>query len=150
MWAPSGSWTDNKGFPFFSLIINFLKIFSDLTFLMSAVRFFHSFKNHICEEGGAHLRISFWHLLMNFEKPKKSEFWKNETTFFWRYHFTPCVPKTTIIWGTVLEIQSETKFFWHFGSFFALYPPTPLPPTLITQKTKILKKWKKHLKMSSF
>ena len=27
-----------------------------------------------CEEGGAHLRISFWHLLMNFEKPKKSEF----------------------------------------------------------------------------
>ena len=22
-------------------------------------------KSHICEEGGAHLRISFWHLLMN-------------------------------------------------------------------------------------
>ena len=31
-------------------------------------------KSHTCEEGGAHLRISFWHLLMNFEKPKKSEF----------------------------------------------------------------------------
>ena len=29
------------------------------------------------EEGGTHVRISFWHLLMNFEKPKKSEFWKN-------------------------------------------------------------------------
>ena len=25
-------------------------------------------------EGGGHLRISFWHSLMNFEKPKKSEF----------------------------------------------------------------------------
>ena len=29
---------------------------------------------HTCEEGGAHLRISFWHLLINFEKPEKSEF----------------------------------------------------------------------------
>ena len=31
-------------------------------------------KSHKCEEGGANLGISFWHLLMNFEKPKKSEF----------------------------------------------------------------------------
>ena len=31
-------------------------------------------KSHTCEEGGAHLRISFWHLLMNFEKPEKLEF----------------------------------------------------------------------------
>ena len=30
--------------------------------------------SHTCEEGEAHLRISFWHLLMSFEKPKKSEF----------------------------------------------------------------------------
>ena len=35
-------------------------------------------KSNTCEEGGAHVRISFWHLLMNFEKPKKSEFGKNE------------------------------------------------------------------------
>ena len=31
-------------------------------------------KSHKCEEGGAHLRISFWHLLMNSAKPEKSEF----------------------------------------------------------------------------
>ena len=31
-------------------------------------------KSNTCEEGGVHHRISFWHLLMNFEKPKKSEF----------------------------------------------------------------------------
>ena len=31
-------------------------------------------KSHTSEEDGAHLRISFWDLLMNFEKPKKSEF----------------------------------------------------------------------------
>ena len=37
--------------------------------------------------------------------------------------FYTCVPKTTIIWGTVPEIQSETNFFCHFGPFFALYLP---------------------------
>ena len=31
-------------------------------------------KSQTCEEGGAQLRISFWHLLMNFGKPEKSEF----------------------------------------------------------------------------
>ena len=30
--------------------------------------------SHTCEEGEAHLRISFWHLLMSLEKSKKSEF----------------------------------------------------------------------------
>ena len=25
-------------------------------------------KSHTCEEGGAHLSISFWHLLMNLKK----------------------------------------------------------------------------------
>ena len=31
-------------------------------------------KSHTCEEGGTHLRLSFWHLLINFERPQKSEF----------------------------------------------------------------------------
>ena len=31
-------------------------------------------KLHTCEEGGAHFRISFWPLLMSFEKPEKSDF----------------------------------------------------------------------------
>ena len=35
-------------------------------------------KSRTCEEGGGHFRNYFWHLLMNFEKPEKSEFWKNE------------------------------------------------------------------------
>ena len=25
-------------------------------------------KSHTCEEGGAHFRVSVWHLLMNFDK----------------------------------------------------------------------------------
>ena len=31
-------------------------------------------KLHTCEEVGEHLRISFWHLLMNFGKPEESDF----------------------------------------------------------------------------
>ena len=34
---------------------------------------FIKIKSHTYEEGGAHIRISFWHLLMSFEKPE-SEF----------------------------------------------------------------------------
>ena len=33
-------------------------------------------KSHTYEEGGAHLRISFWHLLMNFGKAKNQTFEK--------------------------------------------------------------------------
>ena len=97
-------------------------------------------KSYTCEEGGAHLRISFWHLLLNFEKPEKLEFWKNEKNLLEISSFYKCVPRTTIIWGTVPEIQNETNLFCHFGPFFALYHP---PPNLTTQKTKILKKMKK-------
>ena len=31
-------------------------------------------KSHTWEEGATHLRISFWHLLTNFEKAEKSDF----------------------------------------------------------------------------
>ena len=39
----------------------------------------------------------------------------------------------------------------NFVSFWSIFCPlTPSPPPLTTQKIKILKKWKKHLKISSF
>ena len=47
-----------------------------------------------------------------------------------------CVPKTTIIWGTVLEIWSETEFFIILG-IFSLF---------ITLTTLQIKVWKKHTK----
>ena len=38
--------------------------------------------------------------------------------------FYTSVPKTTIIWGTVPEIQSETdRIFYHFEPFFFPFPP---------------------------
>ena len=102
-------------------------------------------KSHTCEEGGAHLRISFCHLLI-FEKPEKSEFWKIKKNLLKISSFYTCVPKTTMIWGTVSEIRSETKCFCHVWPFSVLQPP--LPPTI--QKIKILKKWKRIWKCHHF
>ena len=39
--------------------------------------------------------------------------------------FYKCVPKTTIIWGTVSEIRSETEFFVILGNFNPLSPNNP-------------------------
>ena len=62
-------------------------------------------KNHTCEEGGAHIQISVWHLLMNLKKYllKKLLKWANKkcknfniyNVYFlkqlkkntWRYHY---------------------------------------------------------------
>ena len=44
-------------------------------------------------------------------------------------------------WDTQLD-----RIFFSFCAIFCTFTPTPLT----TQKTKILKKWKKHLEMSSF
>ena len=72
--------------------------------------------------------------IKTFEKKKR----KNLLEIFYT-----CEPKTTIIWGTVPEIQSE--------SFWVIFCPfNPLPIPLTTQKTKILKKWKKHQEIHHF
>ena len=84
------------------------------------------YKNHT---HGAHLRISFWHLFMNFEKSKKTEFRKNGKTNkkqtskqkYWRYHHSTHLyqkPQS----GTFPEIWSD-KIFLSFRPFFALYHP---------------------------
>ena len=63
-----------------------------------------------------------------FEKPKKSEYWKNkkllEISLFYK-----CIPETIIVWGTVPEIRSETNFL-SFWAIFCLHtpPPHPSPP----------------------
>ena len=54
--------------------------------------------------------------------------------------FYTCAPKITIMWCTVFDNSETDRIFGHFLNF---YPPSD-------QKIKILKKWKKHLEMSSF
>ena len=82
---------------------------------------------------------------MNFEKPEKSEFWKKEKK-------EKKIARDIMILHMCTKSQNHNEygvtqnFVVILGHFFALLPTTPLT----TPKTKILKKWKKHLEMSSF
>ena len=84
-----------------------------------------------------HIKITHmwrrWGTLLNFllafidellKNLKKQNFEKMKKKLLEISSFYTCVLKTTIIWGTVPEIWSETEFFCHFGSFFALFPPS--------------------------
>ena len=71
-------------------------------------------KSQTYEEGAAHLRISFWHLLMNFKNNyllKKLLKWANN------------VPQITIIWCMIFEIWGSTdRIFCRFRPCFLLLP----------------------------
>ena len=78
---------------------------------------------HIWRRWG-HLRVSFWHLLMNFEKPKKSEFWKNEKK----------IAGDIIILHMCTKNHNHVRYsFWDsewdkfFLSFWAIFGPLPTP-----------------------
>ena len=58
--------------------------------------------------------------------------------------FYTCVPKIKIIWCIVPEIWSMTQNFLWFWTVFCPFTE------LTTRKIKILKKWKKDLKILSF
>ena len=85
-------------------------------------------------------------------KIKIAHMWRRHTSEFlsgiswWTWKTTiyqkTSISKSTIIWAMVPETWSET-IFCHLGPFLPFYP-------LTTWKIKILKKWKKHLVMSSF
>ena len=74
-------------------------------------------KSHTNKEGGAHLRISSWHLLMNFKNLKNQNFekWKKKC---WRYHFSHVYQKP----------QSYEVHFLRYsvlGHFLPFYPSPP-------------------------
>ena len=73
------------------------------------------------------------HLPLKIQKIKFLKKWK---TMLEISSFYACVPKTTITWGSVPEIQSERYFLL---SWAILYPFTPL----LMPKIKIWKKCKK-------
>ena len=91
-------------------------------------------KSHTCEEGGAYL-TNFLLALMNFEKPKKSEFRKNEKSTRRCHRFKLVQQKTQSNDICLLRVQSATDpVFCHFGPIFALLPqywPQKLPADTI-------------------
>ena len=58
--------------------------------------------------------------------------------------FYTCLPRTTIIWGTVPELRSETNII--FLSFWAIFLPSCLPSNLKNQNFEKTKKllWRCH------
>ena len=96
----------------------------------------NKYKSHTCEEGGAHLRISFWHLLMNFEKPEKIRILKKFYKNCWRYHHFTHVYQKPHIWGTVSERRSETNFFVILGWFLPFTSPPNNPENQNYEKMK--------------
>ena len=68
----------------------------------------------------------FWHLLMSFEKPKKSEFWENEKNCWIYHHFTHVYQKPQPYEIQFLRYRVRQSF-WTFPP-----PPLcalPLPPS---------------------
>ena len=80
------------------------------------------YKNHT---HGARLRIFFWHLLMNFEKPKKSEISKKKKKN------TGDIIILHVCTKNYNQVQclryGVTQFFCHLGPLFALYPAFNTP-----------------------
>lgn len=81
-------------------------------------------KSHTCEESGEDFKIPFWHLLINFEKPEKSEYLKNEKNRWRHRHFTIVYQKPQSYENTVPKIQSETEFIVILGLFCPFTPAT--------------------------
>ena len=122
-------------------------------------------KSHTCKEGGAHLRISVWHLLMNL----KNKYLLKKTLL------SGPIKNLRILIFTMLHVKKKRKTpsdiiilhlctknlddmiysFWDIeydrmklvimGLSLLLYP-VPIK----TQKIWILKKWRKLLQISSF
>ena len=109
-------------------------------------------KSHTCEEGGAHLRISVWDLLMNLKNNylSKSGPTKNvRILIFTMLHFLKNIKKNIRYFTPVYQ-----KFWWYDPKFlrywvwlaeignYLSFLPFYLP-ALKTQKITILKKKKK-------
>ena len=91
--------------------------------------------------------FSFWDFFCPFtpltaQKIKIKKKWKNNLEISWFYK---CVPKIMIRWCMVPEIwcMRDVSYFSFWAIFFPFAP-------LTAQKTKILKKWKNPLEISSF
>ena len=83
----------------------------------------------------------FFALLPNSPKNQDFEKWKKHLEISLFYI---CVPKIMIRWCMVPEIRCEGCNYFSFWAIFCLFTPLTAP------KIKILKKWKKHLEISSF
>ena len=85
-------------------------------------------------------------------KIQKNKIWKKWKKLLEISYFT-CVPKPQSYEVQLLRYGMRQADFFvilgHYLPLFTHYLPIIYPPPKQNQKTKILKKWKKHLEMSS-
>ena len=87
-------------------------------------------KSHTCKEGGAHLRISFWHLFMNLKKKYFKNSWsrsmlcleKNIEKHLAILLFYTLCQKSQGYYLQFLRYGVWWNEIFNFGSFFALLP----------------------------
>ena len=120
-----------------------------------------SFYTYMCTVNEDNMIYGSWNIRCNRQKflsfgpffalsapwePGKSKFsyWKNTSRY---YHFTHLHHKwqSCDVWSLRYGMQ-RTEFFVILDRFLSFY----LPPPLTTQKTNILKKWKKQFEILSF
>ena len=118
----------------------------------SARTFGQFYKNHARVKKDQNLILAFIDELW---KTRKSEFWKNEKRSLEIIILHMCTKNHDhmryIFWDKECDNFFLMVILGHFLPFTSPLPPPHPPHTpLTTQKTKILKKGKKHLEMLSF
>ena len=98
-------------------------------------------KNHTHVKKVGHTsEVSFGIYGWTLKNPKNQNFQKMKKKLLEISSFYTRVPKTTIIWGKVPEIQRD-RIFGHFGPYFTLLtPPSPSPNNPDNQNFEKIKK----------
>ena len=102
---------------------------------MSFPKLFVNKKSYTCE-GEAHLRVSFCHSLINFEKLEKSDFWKNLKNCLRYHHFTHVYEKTQSYQVQFLKYRVRQNFLSFWAIFCPVTPPSNNPEKQSIENTK--------------
>ena len=84
---------------------------------------------------------------MNFQKPEKSEFWKNEKILLEMSSFYTCTKNHNHMRYSSWDTEGK-NFVWSFWVIFCPLSQPPIPPNN-PENQNFEKKWTKHLEMSS-
>ena len=74
------------------------------------IKFYSWKKSHTCKEGGAYLKISAWHLLINLK-----------TLIYWKNCWSGPINHVRILIFTMLHLKKTKKNTWRYHHFAPVY-----------------------------